>query len=104
MGPAKRSKHTIDFKFKVIQFAKENGNRAAARLFDVSKSSTLSLRTIKMTIRINNLRNNELIKLVYEFVEAEKWESSESLKLENERLEIDKMKAIPNIEVEQLKP
>ncbi|GIY45182.1 hypothetical protein CDAR_218031 [Caerostris darwini] len=39
MGPAKRSKHSAHFKIKVIQFAKENGNRAAARMFNVSESS-----------------------------------------------------------------
>ncbi|GFV23941.1 HTH CENPB-type domain-containing protein [Trichonephila clavipes] len=32
MGPGKRSKHSAGFKIKVIQFAKENGNRAAARI------------------------------------------------------------------------
>ncbi|GFU76721.1 pogo transposable element with KRAB domain [Trichonephila clavipes] len=33
MGPGKRSKHSAGFKIKVIQFAKENGNRAAARIW-----------------------------------------------------------------------
>ncbi|GFS76797.1 hypothetical protein TNCV_4424041 [Trichonephila clavipes] len=32
MGPGKRSKHSAGFKMKVIQFAKENGNHAAARI------------------------------------------------------------------------
>ncbi|GFV34782.1 thymidine phosphorylase [Trichonephila clavipes] len=39
MGPGKRSKHSAGFKIKVIQFAKENGNRAAAKMFDVGESS-----------------------------------------------------------------
>ncbi|GFU73220.1 HTH CENPB-type domain-containing protein [Trichonephila clavipes] len=39
MGPGKRSKHSAGFKIKVIQFAKENGNRAAARMFEISESS-----------------------------------------------------------------
>ncbi|GFW91503.1 tc3a_0 protein [Trichonephila clavipes] len=32
MGPGKRSKLSAGFKIKVIQFSKENGNRAAARI------------------------------------------------------------------------
>ncbi|GIX72881.1 hypothetical protein CDAR_72551 [Caerostris darwini] len=39
MDPAKRSKHIAGFKIKVIQFAKENRNCVAARMFDVSESS-----------------------------------------------------------------
>ncbi|GFW25958.1 KRAB-A domain-containing protein 2 [Trichonephila clavipes] len=39
MGPGKRSKHSAGFEIKVIQFAKENGNRAAARMFDIGESS-----------------------------------------------------------------
>ncbi|GFW25380.1 hypothetical protein TNCV_3721081 [Trichonephila clavipes] len=41
MGPGKRSKHSAGFKIKVIQFAKENGNRAAARMFDIGESSIM---------------------------------------------------------------
>ncbi|GFV06045.1 pogo transposable element with KRAB domain [Trichonephila clavipes] len=41
MGPVKRSKHSTGFKIKVIQFAKENGNRAAARMFDIGESSII---------------------------------------------------------------
>ncbi|GFV34683.1 hypothetical protein TNCV_1449871 [Trichonephila clavipes] len=40
MGPGKRSKHSAGFKIKVIQFAKENGNRAAAKMFDIGESSS----------------------------------------------------------------
>ncbi|GIY86962.1 HTH CENPB-type domain-containing protein [Caerostris darwini] len=38
MGPAKQSKHSAGFKIKMVQFAKESGNHAAARMFDVSIS------------------------------------------------------------------
>ncbi|GFX48071.1 hypothetical protein TNCV_4114061 [Trichonephila clavipes] len=38
MGPGKRSKHRADFKIKVIQFAKDNGNSAAARMIDIGES------------------------------------------------------------------
>lgn len=39
MGPIKRNKHSAGFKCKVIEYAKENGNRAAARIFSVGESS-----------------------------------------------------------------
>ncbi|GFX40388.1 HTH CENPB-type domain-containing protein [Trichonephila clavipes] len=50
MGPGKRSKHRAGFKIKVIQFAKENGNRAAARMFDIGESSIKEWGKNKMTI------------------------------------------------------
>ncbi|GIX99162.1 hypothetical protein CDAR_547151 [Caerostris darwini] len=37
MGPAKRNKRNAIFKIKVIEFTKENGNLAEARMFDVSE-------------------------------------------------------------------
>ncbi|GFS59354.1 hypothetical protein TNCV_3725101 [Trichonephila clavipes] len=40
MGPGKRSKHSAGFMIKVIEFAKENGNRAAARMLDIGESSS----------------------------------------------------------------
>lgn len=56
MGPVKRMKHTAGFKIKVIKFAKENGNRAAARMFDVGESSVREWKKNEMTI-INMPRN-----------------------------------------------
>ncbi|GFX70297.1 hypothetical protein TNCV_4617341 [Trichonephila clavipes] len=47
MDPGKRSKHSAVFKIKVIQFAKENGNRAAARMFDIGESSIRKWKKIK---------------------------------------------------------
>ncbi|GFS69322.1 hypothetical protein TNCV_4011361 [Trichonephila clavipes] len=38
MGPGKRSKHSQD---QSDQFAKENGNRAAARMLDICISNSL---------------------------------------------------------------
>ncbi|GFS99715.1 hypothetical protein TNCV_1990081 [Trichonephila clavipes] len=39
MGPGKRMKHSTGFKIKVIQFVQENGNRTAARMFDIGENS-----------------------------------------------------------------
>lgn len=39
MPPLKRNKYSSGFKCKVIAFAKENGNRAAARIFGVNECS-----------------------------------------------------------------
>ncbi|GFX40213.1 HTH CENPB-type domain-containing protein [Trichonephila clavipes] len=50
MGPGKRSKHRAGFKIKVIQFAKENGNCAAARMFDIGDSSIREWKKNEMTI------------------------------------------------------
>ncbi|GFW97184.1 hypothetical protein TNCV_631891 [Trichonephila clavipes] len=41
MGPGKRSKYSTSFKIKVIQFAKEKGNRAAARIVEETKDGYL---------------------------------------------------------------
>ncbi|GIY71880.1 hypothetical protein CDAR_573471 [Caerostris darwini] len=59
----------------------------------------------KVVFRTETDLVNDIIETVKESMEAEKREGSEGLELENERLEIDKMKAIKaitNIEVEQL--
>ncbi|GFX93765.1 HTH CENPB-type domain-containing protein [Trichonephila clavipes] len=50
MSPGKRSKHSAGFKIKVIQFAKENGNCAAARMFDIGGSSIREWKKNEMTI------------------------------------------------------
>ncbi|GFW30807.1 HTH CENPB-type domain-containing protein [Trichonephila clavipes] len=50
MGPGKRSKHSAGFKIKVIQFAKENGNRAAAMMFDIGESSIREWKKKEMSI------------------------------------------------------
>ncbi|GFX39509.1 hypothetical protein TNCV_2668711 [Trichonephila clavipes] len=50
MGPGKRSKHSASFKIKVVQFAKENGHRAAARMFDIRVSSIREWKKKEMTI------------------------------------------------------
>lgn len=56
MSSVKRMKYNAGFKIKVIQFAKENGNRAAARMFDVGESSIREWKKNEMTI-INMPRN-----------------------------------------------
>ncbi|GIY21714.1 hypothetical protein CDAR_291141 [Caerostris darwini] len=56
MAPAKQSKHSAGFKIKAIQFVKENGNRAAAKMFDVSESSVREWKKNEMAI-LNMPRN-----------------------------------------------
>ncbi|GIY15541.1 hypothetical protein CDAR_391291 [Caerostris darwini] len=50
MDPAKRSKYSAGFKIKRIQFAKRNGNRAAARMFGVTENSKREWKKNEMTI------------------------------------------------------
>ncbi|GIY10966.1 hypothetical protein CDAR_184111 [Caerostris darwini] len=57
MDPVKRSKHSDGFKIKVIQFSEENGNHAAARMFDVSENSQHEWKKNKMTI--TNMSRNK---------------------------------------------
>ncbi|GFX71315.1 phosphoinositide 3-kinase regulatory subunit 4 [Trichonephila clavipes] len=55
MGPGKRSKHSADFKIKMIPFAKENGNRAAARIVTLANQLHIKLYTLVITIMGNQL-------------------------------------------------
>ncbi|GFX42437.1 HTH CENPB-type domain-containing protein [Trichonephila clavipes] len=50
MGLGKQSKHSAGFKIKVIQFAKENGNQAVARMFDIGESSIREWKKNEMTL------------------------------------------------------
>ncbi|GFX28447.1 hypothetical protein TNCV_1152561 [Trichonephila clavipes] len=49
MGTGKRSKTQCRFQY-LIQFANENGNRAAARMFDIGESSIREWEKNEMTI------------------------------------------------------
>ncbi|GFU54204.1 hypothetical protein TNCV_3618611 [Trichonephila clavipes] len=80
IGPSKRS---TGFKIKLIQFAKENGNRSAAKMFDIGESSIREWKKSEMTIINMSKKKYALRKRVMKWPILE--ESVANWALENRR-------------------